>query len=222
MATAKVIEAVAVTAELCGRTFTPAAAAMFVSDLEGFTDDAILGALTRCRREVKGLLTVQDVISRLDDGRPGAEQAWAMIPAGEDGSVVWSEEMAEAFGAAQPLLAAGERIPARMAFKETYERLVSAARDRREPVRWSPSFGTDASGRQVAVIDAVRARRLTLEHATELLPLDLAKGMLMSLGVSKHPLLAAPSKEGRERVRAMLADLRAMTMLPAAGGESAE
>lgn len=208
MASKKLIQAVAVTAELCGRVFSPAAAAMFVGDLEGFPEDAVLGALTRCRREVKGMLTVHDVISRLDDGRPGAEQAWAMIPSGEDGSVVWSEEMAQAYGAAQPLLAAGERIPARMAFKETYERLVAAARDRREPVKWSPSFGSDASGRQVAVIDAVRANRLALEHATTLLPLELTQGMLMSLGVQKHPLLAAPSREGRDKVRAMLADLR--------------
>ena len=58
---------------------------------------AVLKALTRCRREVKGMLTIQDVVSRIDDGRLGVEEAWAMMPFSESQSVVWTEEMAQAF-----------------------------------------------------------------------------------------------------------------------------
>lgn len=210
MQSSKVLEAIAVTAELCGRVFTPAAARVFASDLEGFPDDAVLGALARCRKEVKGVLTVQDVVSRLDDGRPGAEQAWAMIPYDEQSSVVWTEEMAQAYGAAAPLIAAGERIPARMAFKEAYEKAVTLARDRREAPKWTPSFGDDPSSRQLALIDAVRARRMELPRAMELIGTypDLQQGMLISLGVDKHPLLAAPSTDGRKKVRELLGQLR--------------
>lgn len=160
MPSSKVIEAVAVTAELCGRAFSEGAARVFVHDLEGFPDDAILAALTRCRKEVRGALTVQDVISRMDDGRPGVEEAWAMIPRDEESSIVWTDEMAQAYGAAAPLLAEGDRVGARMAFKEAYARLVAAARDQRQPANWTPSLGGNVSGRQLALIDAVRHKRM--------------------------------------------------------------
>jgi hypothetical protein len=214
MPSSKVIEAIAVTAELCGRTFTPGAASVFAGDLDGLPDEAVLAALTRCRKEVRGALTVQDVVSRLDDGRPGAEEAWAMIPRDEISSIVWTEEMAQAYGAAGPLLAEGDRIAARMAFKEAYAKLVAEARDRREMPRWTPSMGSDASGRQLALIDAVRLRRMRMDHAMELLQNqpEAQQGLLISLGVDKHPLLAAPSQAGREKVRALLSDLRTLTL----------
>lgn len=212
MQSSKVIQAIAVTAELCGRSFTPAAARVFAQDLIGFADEAVMAALTRCRKEVKGILTVQDVISRIDDGRPGVEQAWAMIPYDEDTSVVWTEEMAQAHGIAAPLLRDGDRIGARMAFKESYAKFVADARDRSEPPKWTPSFGENPSGRQMALIDAVRAKRMELKTAMSLLAAypDLQEGLLISVGVTDHPLLAAPSTEGREKLRALMGQLKAL------------
>lgn len=204
MPSSAVIQAIAVTAELCGRTFSPAAAAVFANDLDGFPDEAVLAALTRCRKEVKGILTVQDVISRIDDGRPGAEQAWAMLPHDEETSTVWTEEMAHAWGVARQLLQDGDRVGARMAFKEAYTKAVADARDAKLPPKWTASFGRDAAGRQAALAEAVRLKRLPLDHAVKLLPADAAEGLLLSLGVSKHPLLAAPSTEGQKRVRELL------------------
>lgn len=170
MASPELIQAVAVTAELCGRTFSESAARVFIGDLDGYPEPAVLAALARCRREVKGVLTPNDVISRIDDGRPGAEEAWAMVPRDEWASVVWTEEMSQAFGAAAGMLAAGEEIPARMAFREVYSRLVATARDQRIPVRWTPSLGLDPTGREAAVIDAAQKGRLKLEHARTLVP----------------------------------------------------
>lgn len=164
------IQAIAVTAELCGRSFTPAAAAVFVDDLAAYPEQQVLGALRRCRREVRGVLTVQDVVSRLDDGRPGAEEAWAMIPQHEDGSVVWSAEMAEAYGVARPLLAEGDAVAARMAFREAYNRLVAQARDSGVPVQWTPSLGHDALQRYAAVEVALRAGRIGVGHAKAIAP----------------------------------------------------
>ena len=117
MPSIELLQAVAVTAELCGRTFSEGAARMFVHDLAGFDEQAVMKALARCRREVKGILTIQDVVSRIDDGRPGVEEAWAMLPLDEAQSVVWSAEMAEAFGVARGLIDDGDRVAARMAFK---------------------------------------------------------------------------------------------------------
>ena len=209
MPSAKVIEAIAVTAELCGRVFSPAAAMVFAGDLDGFPEAGVLAALTRCRKEVRGLLTIQEVISRIDDGRPGVEQAWAMLPKGENDSVVWSEEMATAWGIAAPLLADGDRIGARMAFKESYLAAVASARDQRMPPRWTPSFSDrrDVAGMQAALIEAVRHKRISLTFAVESLPPENAEGLLLSLGVKKHPLLAAPSADGREKVEALMLKL---------------
>lgn len=211
MQSSEVLKAVAVTAELCGRTFSAAAAAVFASDLEGFPDAAVLAALSRCRKEIKGLLTIQEVISRIDDGRPGVESAWAMLPRGEDDSVVWSDEMAIAWGSALPLLNDGDRIGARMAFKEAYTKLIFDARDKKLPPRWTPSFGRDVGGRQAALIEAVRHNRLGLDHAISLLPIEAAEGLVMSLGIKNHPLLAAPSADGKDKVAQLLALVKAKT-----------
>lgn len=198
MPSEQLIEAVAVTAELCGRTFSAAAAAVFVSDLSGYPEQQVIGALRRCRREVRGMLTVQDVVSRLEDGRPGADEAWAMIPHDESGSVVWSQEMAEAWGIAAPLIAEGDKVGGRMAFREAYARLCAAARDRCEPVRWAPSMGHDPRGREDALRVAVEAGRITHEHAQSLTP---------ALQTPTLALLTGPDAAGmppgiRERLQA--------------------
>lgn len=165
MPSIELIQAVAVTAELCGRVFSEGAARMFVADLSAYPEPAVLKALTRCRREVKGMLTIQDVVSRIDDGRLGVEEAWAMMPFSESQSVVWTEEMAEAFGIALPLLCEGEKVAARMAFKEAYLRLNGEARDAGKPVVWTPSLGHDKSGREPVLSEAISKGRLTYEHA---------------------------------------------------------
>lgn len=209
MTSSKVIEAIAVTAELCGRTFSPAAAMVFASDLDGFPESAVLSALSRCRKEVRGMMTIADVISRIDDGRPGVEHAWAMIPQDENTSVVWTDEMAAAWGGAAPLLREGDRIGARMAFKETYARLMTEARDRKEPPKWTPSFGDDKLGRLAAVDEAVRHKRLGVEHAVLMLGDELGESLVRQLGVQSHPLLAAPSEEGKAKIRALMLQLKA-------------
>lgn len=170
MATPELIEALAVTAELCGREVSPAAARVLLSDLEGFPEHQVMGALKRCRREVRGALTVQDIVSRLDDGRPGPDEAWAMIPQDEARSTVWTEEMSLAFGVALPLLIDGDRTAARFAFREAYTKLIGEARDARRPVSWSPSLGTDAQGREIALREAVEKGRMSLERAQAIVP----------------------------------------------------
>lgn len=170
MPSRELIEAVAVTAELCGRTFSEPAARVFVGDLAKFPEPVVIAALARCRREVKGLLTVQDVVSRIDDGRPGVEEAWAMMPISESQSVVWTEEMAKAFGAALPLVARSDFVGARMAFKEAYTKAVTLARDAGAPVSWSASLGHDRHARKGVLREAVALGRLTLRQAQDHVP----------------------------------------------------
>lgn len=168
MPSSQVIEAIAVTAELCGRTFSQPAAIMFANDLDGFPDNQILSALSRCRKECKGLLTVQDVVSRIDDGRPGVEEAWSMLPHDEATTAVWTDEMCRAWSIALPLM--DDKVAARMAFKEAYAKELAGARNEKRMVRWSASLGHDKYGREAVLLDAVEKGRLGAPHVRGLLP----------------------------------------------------
>lgn len=124
------------------------------------------------------------------DGRPGADEAWAMMPRSEAETVVWTEEMAEAMNAARPLLAEGDQVAARMAFREAYNRLVSAARLAHRAVQWVPSLGYDASGRVHVLVAAVQANRLSLGHVQQLLsPAQLEQLTMAGRGSEAPPML---------------------------------
>ena len=100
----------------------------------------------------------------------GAEEAWAALPKNEAGSVVWSDEMACAFGVALPLIELGDMIAARMAFLERYRAEVQSARAAGISVHWTPSLGHDARGRESVLRAAQAQGRLTAEHVDKLLP----------------------------------------------------
>lgn len=198
MATSRVLEAIAVTAELCGKVFSPAAARQFAADLSPYPEEQVLGALERCRREVKGILSLADVISRLDDGRPGADEAWALMPRDETQSVVWTDEMAVAYGIALPLLTMGDAVAARVAFRECYTRVVTLARCERRPAQWRLSPGRDPASRVQAIADAVEKGRLSRAHAMALLP-DVANAqadalLLAQIGL-KVKLIGGPNHD---------------------------
>jgi len=170
MLTKNLLQAIAVTAELTNTQLSEAAARVMATDLAEYPENQVLKALTRCRKELKGRLTIADVVTRLDDGRPGAEEAWAMIPRDEATTVVWTEEMAQAWGIALPLIENGEDIPARMAFKEFYLKAVQDARTEHKLVKWQASLGHSAEGRVNALMKAAEDGRLPLAYVAGLLP----------------------------------------------------
>lgn len=166
----KLIEAIAVTAELTGTKLSDMAAEVMFNDLSMYPENQIFSALTKCRRELKGRLTIAEIISRIDDGRPGVEEAWGMVPKSEYEYVVWTEEMALAMRNAGDLLDSGDAVGARMAFKESYVKLCQQARDIQKPVTWQVSLGYDKNGHEGALIEAVRLGRLPVAHAKQFLP----------------------------------------------------
>ena len=161
-------EALIVTAEVCGTDFSEGAATLIAEELAAYDRDQVMGALRRCRREVKGRLTMAAILERMDDGRPGAEEAWAMMPMDERQSVVWTQEMATAFGVCGPMLARGDKVGARMAFKERYAALVADARDAKRPVTWNASLGHDPRGREGVLAQAITMQRLAKNDAMAL------------------------------------------------------
>lgn len=170
MASSKLLETLAVTAELTQTELSPAAVEVMAGDLATYPETKVLAALERCRCELRGRgsLTIAEILARIDDGRPGPEEAWAKIPRSEDDSAYMTDEMAEAYGVAKPLLDLGDQVAARMAFRECYIRAITAARASRKPVHGWMSLGRDPHAREIAIADAVARGLIKPERAARL------------------------------------------------------
>jgi hypothetical protein len=206
----EVLKAIAVTAELLGTELSEAALLAFERRLSAYREAQALAALDRCQLELHGRLTVADVIDRIASvgGHPSANEAWGLALASHDESetVVWTEQIAEAAGIAQPVLDAGDEIGARMAFKDAYDRIL---RERQEAPRWFASLGSDPGRRTAAINKAVRAGLLNQSHAAKLLPAPTDPGPIGGALFDGQPLrLADLAPEDRERARRNIAKLK--------------
>lgn len=101
--------------------------------------------------------------SKSDDGRPGKDEAWsiALCSLDESDTVVATEEILAALTIARPLLEIRDKVAARMAFIEAYERHVAQARREGRPAKWIVSLGDDKGRRIHAVQEGLRLGRLT-------------------------------------------------------------
>ena len=165
----------AATFEVYGSAVSDTAMSIWWSALSAFSLAQVRAGLSaHIKNPERGRFSPKpaDVIGEIgfSDDRPGPEEAWAALPKNEYGSVQWTEEMRHASAISQPLIDEGDLIAARMAFLESYRALVKAARNAGTPTERSFSFGTDKSGREQAILDAVAKGRLSAEHAQALLP----------------------------------------------------
>lgn len=126
---------------------------------------------------------------KLMDGRPGTEEAWAIALTSRDeaDTIVWTTEIAEAFSLCQPILGLGDEVGARMAFKEAYQRLTTAARASGVNAVWVFSLGWDSTRRAAALSKASNAGLLPAPTVLALLPVP-ASG-------------APPDTKAREQLR---------------------
>lgn len=165
--------ALCATAETLGQTLSANAAAMMASDLAEYSQDEIAMALRACRRECKGKLTLSEILQRLQavDGRPEANEAWAIALQSFDEvqTVLVTPEIQQAASAASPVMAAKDKIGARMAFIAAYDRLVAEARRTAQPVNWTLSLGYSQELRAAAIQEGLRLGRISSESATALI-----------------------------------------------------
>lgn len=191
------------TAEALGHEIKSSLVMLMVDDLGGYPYDEICKALARVRKEHAGKLTLKVIIDRIrkPDARPAANEAWALsLPAqDESNTVVWTDEMSQAWAVALPVLESGDKVGARMAFIQTYERLVTIAEAENKSPCWRVSQGWDTEKRVQAITTAKNAG---------LLPSPIANKYLPSPNVSN----VQPSKNGLARVQsyvsALLADIQ--------------
>lgn len=166
----EIAKAILVTYELVGQSLSDEAAKTILDELSAYPENHVFMALTRCRKELRKL-TLADILDRIPSGHPGVEEAWGLVSAllgNEEATVVWTDEMREAYGAAVPLK--DDLIAARMAFKEVYSKAMGQARADRKAVAWKVSLGLDPHGRQAVIEQAVELGRLKYEHAQKLIP----------------------------------------------------
>lgn len=167
-------ELLTATMEVYGTPITPASIGIWWAALEAHPLAEVRAALSA---HVKNVTTGRfspkpaDLLALLqqNDGRPGPEEAWALLPKREGDTAVWTAEMAKAFGVCLDLLDT-DTVAARMAFKEGYAKAVQETRDHGEPVKWSVSLGHDIHGREGPIRQAVELGRLPAAHARTLIP----------------------------------------------------
>lgn len=166
-ASSDVLKALQVVLVVIGAEARPETARAIAIELANYPEDQVLKALARCKVECRFRLSLADVIERMEDGWPGPEEAWAMAPKSEADTVVVTQEIMSAI----PFeLLESDPIAARMAFKETYARLLAQARSEKREPYWFASLGHDVEGRIKPLEEAVRLGRLSNEHAQGFLP----------------------------------------------------
>jgi len=189
----KLLEALSVTYAVVGQEISDAAMEMIARDLAPHDPQGVFLALSRCRKELRKI-SLADILQRIPGGHPGAEEAWSLVARGladEGPTLVWTEQIREAFGVALGLT--DDAVAARMAFKECYTRLVSEAVARCEIPQWSASLGHDASGRAGPLIDAAERGRLAPEFVREfLLSPDQGSERLIALCAKSVKAIEAP------------------------------
>ena len=134
----------------------------------------------------------------------GAEEAWALAPKSESDSAMVTPEIAEALASISLM---NDPISARMAFKETYLRLVAKAKIERRQPRYFASLGTEINGRVSMLAHAVKTNKIALDAATSLVP-ELSLDLVKMCGAKNHPLLAPPNKSGQDKVKTLLLQLK--------------
>lgn len=194
----EIIELLAATFDARGQTITGRGLALLADDLKEYPKEEVAKALKKCRQEVRGNITLHDIVERITRAtKIGPNEAWAIAlqAMDETETVIWTQEIAECWGVALPILEAGDKVGARMAFIEAYNRKDQSG-------EWIVSPGTDKEKRKQAIQQAVDDQRL-LPSATKALPApeghlsDLTKGIQNS-GISEN------------RKREMIADIIGM------------
>lgn len=161
---------------------------------------------------------INNVIS--NDGRPGKDEAWSIALSSQDeqDTVLITEEILAALAVAQPLLDMRDKVAARLAFVEAYERQVALSRrGTGKPAKWIVSLGDDKNRRAHAVQEGLRSGRLTLDQGESHLarigqenqPIAPDASVIAGLLAgpkTKEPLTPEQLRERWQQVRTLVTD----------------
>ena len=181
----KVAVLIAGTAEITGQGLNQTAIAIMCEDLAEWEFNDIQSALTACRREVKGRLSLKDIIDRLPKkgGLPSADELWGQVLeylTDENKTFVLPEmafiALESTNGGIYELAKSGDNVAARMAFKATYERVSQGFNGK---VKYIVRLGTNKQNQIDAIKTAYLEKKITKEIAVMFLPeIDEMLGLL--------------------------------------------
>ena len=158
---------IAQVSEVVGRTLSAEAIAMMAARLEREDRSLVNKALTRCMDECKGRFSLADILDRMPDQPIGADAAWEMAMrlniGDEDATVIAPHAILAAFPHA--LWRDGDKIAARMAFKDAWPRALEAWGMGNEV-----SEGNNPERREPAIMEAVANNLISPRMAQVLLP----------------------------------------------------
>jgi hypothetical protein len=163
-------------ANLHGRQLTADSMAIYFRALEKYTwaeVSAAMAAHERDPQEGRFFPLPAHIIGHLRarNKRPSADEMWAIVPLREQDSAFWTQEAKDAFfQAALPLLAVGDKIAARMAFKAAYDRLCEDSDDNEWPIVWEFSPGWDETDRERVLRQALDRGLIEPAEVMRLLP----------------------------------------------------
>ena len=173
----KIADLIEITAEISGNPFKPQVIALMVEDLAEWDFNEIQAALNACRREVKGRLSLKDIIDRLPkkgDELPTADEMWGAIYdfcTDERKTFVLPDMAFKALestnGGIWELIQDGDKTGARMAFKGAYERLSQGFNGK---VQYSVRLGTDRQERETAIQAAYKQGLIDKSQIFQYLP----------------------------------------------------
>ncbi|MGL4517339.1 MAG: hypothetical protein ACRCUH_11700, partial [Shewanella sp.] len=133
--------------------------------------------------------------SEADDGRLSADEAWGKFPHDSNNTVLVTNEIMEAGQSAWALLQTGDKVAARMAFKDAYERVVKSARERGLKPRWQLSIGNSGECTSAAT-EGLKSGLLSLEYIRTVLKPDDADFVAKAAGYQLA--LPAPTEKGKQ------------------------
>lgn len=184
----QILEGLAVTIALCGTAWSQQATQAACLKLQRkYPVRAVLAALDRCQDECKGRLALGDIVERIEEantgGWPGPNEAWAAVgQLGEEETAVCVHEAFQALDSVQGLLGSDD-VAARMAFLESYKRLVAKAKAEGRRPEWRASLGHDRAGRQRVLLQAVERGWLPRAEAERQLGQPLGPKALPGAGL---------------------------------------
>ena len=127
-----------------GDFWTPDRVDVWCEELRDLDFDATQRACREWARSNSKPPTIADIRNAVlpDTGHPGPEEAWALVPKTEEVSAVVTQQILSAMGVAIPMYVDGDKVGARMAFKEAYGKLLATVKG---PPEWTLTRGTDKS-----------------------------------------------------------------------------
>lgn len=145
-----------------GKTFSQRTMTIVFDALEDYPLETVFQAIKLHTKQGKFAPSPTDIVEiiteRTGARHIGCEEAWAIALESFDeySTIVWTQPIAEARAIASGLYLDGDKVAARMAFKDAYNRIIKIAP---EP-SWTVTEGFDLARRADAVKQAVLLNRL--------------------------------------------------------------